>query len=125
MRVLQLQVIRSLWSRRAVRWTVALTLGALWWWAALRLALYPGSAGPVEGALTAGGWGLGLIPLHTVPEAAARTRRGREDDRAGGRMAGRDAGRDAGRVVGRHGGSGGRATRAWRLRRWGGGSGRW
>ncbi|MDF9816040.1 hypothetical protein M2266_005271 [Streptomyces sp. SPB162] len=95
MRVLQLRVIRSLWSRRAVRWPVALCLGALWWWAALRLAVQPGRAGPVEGVLTAAGWGLGLIPLHAVPRPAARTRRG------------------------------GPATRAWRPRRWGGGSGRW
>lgn len=92
--VLQLQAIRSLWSRRAVRWTVALSLGALWWWAALRLAVQPGRAGPVESALAAGGWGLGLIPLHAVPRKAAR----------------------AVRPV---------PTRAWRPRRWGGGSGRW
>lgn len=75
MRVLQLQVIRSLWSRRAVRWTVALGLGVLWWWAALRLAVQPDRAGPLESAVLAGGWGLGLIPLHAVPRTAARSRR--------------------------------------------------
>lgn len=41
--------------------------GALWWWAALRFAVRPDTAGAWEGALAAGGWGLGLIPLHAVP----------------------------------------------------------
>ncbi|MFJ8942378.1 hypothetical protein ACIRG4_03650 [Streptomyces sp. NPDC102395] len=42
---------------------VALGLGALWWWAVLRLAVSPG-AGVVEGAVVAGGWGLSLLPVH-------------------------------------------------------------
>lgn len=75
MRVLQLRAVRSPWSRRAVRWTVTPVLGVLWWWAALRLAVQPDSAGPVESAVAAGGWGLGLIPLHAVPRAAARRRK--------------------------------------------------
>ncbi|MEU6538683.1 hypothetical protein [Streptomyces sp. NPDC047000] len=45
-------------------------LGAVWWWAALRLVLAP-DAGVVEGAVTAGGWGLGLLPVHCVPKESA------------------------------------------------------
>ncbi|MYT26243.1 hypothetical protein GTW69_39280, partial [Streptomyces sp. SID7760] len=37
---------------------LAVALGALWWWAVLRLALAPGDSGPVEGAVAVGGWGL-------------------------------------------------------------------
>ncbi|WP_338673312.1 hypothetical protein V1460_09565 [Streptomyces sp. SCSIO 30461] len=53
------------------RWVLlsALVLGALWWWAVLRLALAPEHAGLVEGAVAAGGWGLSLLPVH----AASRT----------------------------------------------------
>ncbi|WP_329334014.1 hypothetical protein OG866_11690 [Streptomyces sp. NBC_00663] len=56
--------------RPIVRWGAALTLGALWWWAVLRLALAPG-AGVLEGAVAAGGWGLSLLPVHCVPRARA------------------------------------------------------
>nr|WP_262505691.1 hypothetical protein [Streptomyces sp. TRM68367] len=56
-------------ARRTVRWAAVVGAGALWWWAVLRLALVPG-AGPVEGAVAAGGWGLSLLPVHCV----ARTR---------------------------------------------------
>lgn len=45
----------------------ALAVAALWWWAVLRLALAPAEAGPVEGAMAIGGWGLGLLPVHCVP----------------------------------------------------------
>lgn len=52
------------------RWGAALGLGALWWWAVLRLAVAP-DAGVVEGAVAAGGWGLSLLPVHCVPKARA------------------------------------------------------
>ncbi|MFI5977085.1 hypothetical protein [Streptomyces sp. NPDC051452] len=54
----------------AVRWGAALGLGALWWWAALRLALGE-DAGVLEGAVVAGGWGLSLLPVHCVPKGGA------------------------------------------------------
>jgi hypothetical protein len=57
-------------ARPIVRWGAALGLGALWWWAVLRLALAPG-AGVLEGAVAAGGWGLSLLPVHCVPKARA------------------------------------------------------
>jgi hypothetical protein len=57
-------------ARPIVRWGVALGLGALWWWAVLRLAFAPG-AGVLEGAVAAGGWGLSLLPVHCVPRARA------------------------------------------------------
>jgi len=57
-------------GRPIVRWGAALTLGALWWWAVLRLALAP-DAGVLEGAVAAGGWGLSLLPVHCVPRARA------------------------------------------------------
>src|SRR5882757_289134 len=52
---------------RIARWGAALGLGAVWWWAVLRLALAPG-AGVLEGAVAAGGWGLSLLPVHCVPK---------------------------------------------------------
>ncbi|MES5818306.1 hypothetical protein [Streptomyces sp. RG80] len=57
-------------ARPIVRWGAALGLGALWWWAVLRLAFVPG-AGVLEGAVAAGGWGLSLLPVHCVPRARA------------------------------------------------------
>lgn len=89
---------------RTVRWGALLGLGAVWWWAVLRLALAPG-AGVLEGAVAAGGWGLSLLPVHCVPKARAL------------RVAGA-----AGAVRERAGGVGG-PTRAWPRRRSGGGSG--
>ncbi|MET9696856.1 hypothetical protein ABZY31_08025 [Streptomyces sp. NPDC006529] len=60
---------------------LALVLGALWWWAVLRLALAPAAAGPVEGAVAAGGWGLGLLPVHCARHGAAtRASRRRRSD---------------------------------------------
>jgi hypothetical protein len=53
-----------------VRWGAPLGLGALWWWAVLRLALSP-DAGVLEGAVAAGGWGLSLLPVHCVPKVRA------------------------------------------------------
>ncbi len=55
---------------RTVRWGALLGLGAVWWWAVLRLALVPG-AGVLEGAVAAGGWGLSLLPVHCAPKARA------------------------------------------------------
>ncbi|MEU3409341.1 hypothetical protein ABZ766_36075 [Streptomyces sp. NPDC006670] len=55
---------------------LALALGALWWWAVLRLAVVPAEAGPVEGAIAMGGWGLGLLPVHCVPGPVRRARGG-------------------------------------------------
>lgn len=51
------------------RWVPALVLGAVWWWAVLRLVLDPAHAGPVEGAVAAGGWGLSLLPVHVAETA--------------------------------------------------------
>ncbi|MFD8632826.1 MULTISPECIES: hypothetical protein [unclassified Streptomyces] len=53
---------------------LALTVGLLWWWAVLRLVLAPAQAGPVEGAVAVGGWGLGLLPVHCVPRPVRRAR---------------------------------------------------
>lgn len=55
---------------------LALSVGVLWWWAVLRLVLAPAEAGPVEGAVAVGGWGLGLLPVHCVPGPLGRRRRG-------------------------------------------------
>ncbi|MFF7298581.1 hypothetical protein ACIPRL_19875 [Streptomyces sp. NPDC090085] len=54
---------------------VALAVGALWWWAVLRLLLVPAESGAVEGAVAVGGWGLGLLPVHCVPAPVRRLRR--------------------------------------------------
>ncbi|MGW3631664.1 hypothetical protein ACWD7F_16095 [Streptomyces sp. NPDC005122] len=91
---------------RITRWGVALVLGALWWWGALRLALVPG-AGALEGAVVAGGWGLSLLPVHCVPKPGI----------AGGAADGVGADRECGRWRWRRG-----ATRASRRLRSGGGS---
>ncbi|MFH8366493.1 hypothetical protein [Streptomyces sp. NPDC018031] len=65
-------------GRRAVRWLFLPLLGVVWWWAAVRLALHPAAAGPVESAIVAGGWGLSLLPVHCVPRSVGDTaRRGR------------------------------------------------
>ncbi|MGW2633109.1 hypothetical protein ACWC2K_27780 [Streptomyces chattanoogensis] len=80
-------------------------IGALWWWAALRLTLQPQAAGTVEGAVVMGGWGLSLLPVHCVPW----TGRGKGETGCGARLRGT---RTA-------------VTRAWRRRRSGGESGRW
>lgn len=49
---------------------LGLGLGAVWWWAVLRLAVAP-EAGVLEGAVAAGGWGLSLLPVHCVAKARA------------------------------------------------------
>ncbi|MFD9412517.1 hypothetical protein ACFWBN_36700 [Streptomyces sp. NPDC059989] len=61
---------------------LALAVGVLWWWAVLRLAFAPAESGPVEGAVAVGGWGLGLLPVHCVPEPKRRARRGSADSGA-------------------------------------------
>ncbi|MGW5396687.1 hypothetical protein [Streptomyces sp. NPDC003952] len=81
---------------------LALSVGVLWWWAVLRLVLAPADAGPVEGAVAVGGWGLGLLPVHCVPgPVGGRRRRGA----AGGRGDGGGAGNGAGGGVSGHGGA--------------------
>ncbi|AZP20802.1 hypothetical protein ACIGMX_44740 [Streptomyces aquilus] len=57
-------------GRPITRWGVAVTLGAVWWWAVLRLAL-ASDAGVLEGAVAAGGWGLSLLPVHCVAKGRA------------------------------------------------------
>ncbi|MEV8021281.1 hypothetical protein AB0O76_34080 [Streptomyces sp. NPDC086554] len=109
---------------RVVRWAPALALGALWWWGVLRLAFAP-DAGALEGAVAAGGWGLSLLPVHCVPKsrAAGAASRGRG---AGGRARGSDGalrwpGERMAKAAARAAADG--ATKAWRRRRSGGGSG--
>nr|WP_203621355.1 hypothetical protein [Streptomyces sp. SID8499] len=63
-------------------------LGAVWWWAVLRL-VFSRDAGVLEGAITAGGWGVSVLPVHCVPKGE-------------GKAAGRAAGRPAAGAV--HGG---------------------
>nr|WP_256362942.1 hypothetical protein [Streptomyces sp. TRM70350] len=66
---------------RIVRWGAVLGLGAVWWWAVLRLATAP-DAGALEGAVAAGGWGLSLLPVHCVPRGRAAGSLGRAAWRA-------------------------------------------
>ncbi|MFD9795288.1 hypothetical protein ACFWXK_30540 [Streptomyces sp. NPDC059070] len=70
----------------AVRWTAALVMGALWWWAVVRLLTAPGDAGALEGAVAVGGWGLSLLPVHvtahSVTRASRRRRSGAGSDRS-------------------------------------------
>lgn len=99
--------------RISVAQALALTVGALWWWAVLRLVFAPAEAGPVEGAVAVGGWGLGLLPVHCVPGPVRRARRA-----AGVGGGAGAAGVGAVGVTGVQGvGGGGAATRASRLRR--------
>ncbi|MBC3981157.1 hypothetical protein H8N01_00835, partial [Streptomyces sp. AC536] len=60
----------------AVRLAGALLLSGAWGWAVLWTAAESAPAGPVEGVLLAGGWGLSLLPVHCVP--AGRRRNGGE-----------------------------------------------
>jgi hypothetical protein len=80
-----------------------LGLGAVWWGAAVGLAVAPG-AGALEGAVAAGGWGLSLLPVHCVAKARAAGTVARREGRAGARAG---------------------VTRAWPRHRSGGGSGPW
>ncbi|CAM5532879.1 hypothetical protein GCM10010329_29150 [Streptomyces spiroverticillatus] len=88
-------------GRRVALGALAVLFGVLWWWAVLRLVLAPEGAGPVEGVVAAGGWGLSLLPVHVAGRVGSVGERGRQVRRV--RRA--------------------RATRAWRRRRSGGGSG--
>ncbi|MCX5448850.1 hypothetical protein OSI21_25630 [Streptomyces libani] len=91
------------------RWISGVVVGGLWWWAAVRLVVWPQSAGVVEGAVMLGGWGLSLLPVHCVPRARRNDGNSpRAMARAGLRVR---AGRKA-------------LTRAWRRHRSGGGPGR-
>lgn len=47
---------------RPVRWVSAVLLGGICWW--LLLSRGFGADGAVLGVLGAGGWGLGLVPVH-------------------------------------------------------------
>nr|WP_032918851.1 hypothetical protein [Streptomyces rimosus] len=87
-----------------VRLVAGAAAGGLWWWAVLRLALWPGTAGIVEGTVAAGGWGLSLLPVHCVPWA---------ESHSGGGKGGR-GGWGAGRVGGRLRESVAAARRRWR-----------
>ncbi|MER7736084.1 hypothetical protein ABTX80_34915 [Streptomyces erythrochromogenes] len=89
-------------SRFPVVSALALTVGALWWWAVLRLVLAPAESGAVEGAVAVGGWGLGLLPVHCVPAPLRRDRR----------RAGREAREDRDGRAGDPGGDGAGAVRA-------------
>jgi hypothetical protein len=63
---------------RAVRCVVGVVGGVLWWGGLLWLVLgSEAAAGSAGGWVAAGGWGLGLIPLHAVPAYARRPRRRR------------------------------------------------
>jgi hypothetical protein len=57
--------------RRRLRCVIGLIGGVLWWGALLRLGAGP-PADPWASAVAAGGWGLGLIPLHAVPVSVRR-----------------------------------------------------
>ncbi|MFK8910713.1 hypothetical protein [Streptomyces sp. YS-3] len=68
----------------AVRWVPALVVGALWWWAVVRLLTVPDETGVLEGAVAAGGWGLSLLPVHVTgdvprPAVTRASRRRRSD----------------------------------------------
>ncbi|MEW2521008.1 hypothetical protein [Actinacidiphila alni] len=62
----------------------ALACGLAWWWAVLGLAIRPEAAGPWQSAMAAGGWSLGLIPLHAVPAVHRRGARRRSRRRGRG-----------------------------------------
>lgn len=83
---------------RIVRRGAALGLGAVWWWAVLRLTL-TSDAGVLEGAVAASGWGLSVLPVHCVAErraegavAVGRWRRAWREYREGGGGQGRGGG---------------------------------
>jgi hypothetical protein len=63
---------------RRVRRVIGLVGGMLWWGGLLWFVLGPeASTVSVRGWVAAGGWGLGLIPLHAVPACARASRRRR------------------------------------------------
>lgn len=65
---------RASWPR-ILRCVIGVIGGVLWWGALLRLAVRPEAAAGWQGAVAAGGWSLGLIPLHAVPAHIRRSRR--------------------------------------------------
>ncbi|WP_157849663.1 MULTISPECIES: hypothetical protein [Streptomyces] len=63
--------------RRPVRWGLAaVAAGLAWWLLVVRGQLADGAA---LGLLAAGGWGLGLIPVHADRNATGPARRGHEE----------------------------------------------
>ncbi|WP_244178846.1 hypothetical protein [Streptomyces rubellomurinus] len=74
-------------ARRSVPWTagrvlvvlVVLSAGLGWWLSAVRSGLVDGA---VLGLLAAGGWGLGLIPVHADRNATGPARRPRAESAA-------------------------------------------
>ncbi|WP_139134597.1 hypothetical protein [Streptomyces sp. TP-A0874] len=68
----------------ALRWTVMPTAAVLCWWTTLRWAVEPAAVATWEAALAAGGWGLGLIPVHCAPRPGGESRTGpRSPERTG------------------------------------------
>ncbi|MFG1808305.1 hypothetical protein [Streptomyces sp. NPDC049040] len=67
-------------SARRLRCVIGVIGGVLWWGAVLRLAIRPEAAGPWRSAVAAGGWSLGLIPLHAVPARIRRPRTALADE---------------------------------------------
>ncbi|MFC9331596.1 hypothetical protein [Kitasatospora sp. NPDC057015] len=61
---------------RPLRWAPGALLGALVWWLLLTRGLGGDSA--VLGLLAAGGWGLGLLPIHADPRSTGPLRRSGE-----------------------------------------------
>lgn len=106
---------------RGALFVLVFVLGAVWWWAVLRLVLLPEQAGVVEGAVAAGGWGLSLLPVHVVPAAGVGSGRRRGYGRTPGLGGGGVAG--LARIVGVVGAWPLVVARALRRRRSSGGSG--
>jgi hypothetical protein len=50
---------------------VRVTLGLVWWLAALRLALVPRTSGVVEAGVVLGGWSVSVLPVHCVAKERA------------------------------------------------------
>lgn len=74
-------------ARCSIRLAVTTLLGLAWCWSLLRVAIQPGHAGPVERGLTAGGWTLSFLPVHTSTRPRRRIRRapGAERSKPGAR----------------------------------------
>ncbi|MGW3077007.1 hypothetical protein [Kitasatospora sp. NPDC001132] len=60
-------------GRRPVRWALAVSVAGLAWW--LLVVRGQLTDGAVLGLLAAGGWGLGLIPVHADWNATGPSRR--------------------------------------------------
>ncbi|MEV1025323.1 hypothetical protein [Streptomyces sp. NPDC050264] len=105
-------------ARRLLRWIPGVVLGVLWWWGVLRLALAP-DAGVFEGAVTFGGWGLSLLPVHALPKGRAAGVSGAPGHHGARRVRSRAV--RAGQLMGT--GARGQVTKAWQRRRSDGESG--